>query len=397
MRPPPALLPVLLTTAGAQALVSLSMLTLPAIAPEMARDLGVPARLVGWWISMAYGAAAVTSLMGATTVRRLGAARTTQIALLLMTLGTLANALAWLPGVAAGALLVGLGYGMTNPAASHLLARSTSPANRNLVFSIKQTGVPVGGAVAGLMAPALTVAFGWPAAPAAVAALAVLLVAMIVPVRAAWDDDRDPTAPLRGHPLEGLRLIWASPRLRSLSLSGLAYAAVQLSLSTFLVTMLVADLGWTLVEAGLLLSTVQVLGVVGRILSGIIADRLLGGRRTLAGLGLATAGLALATGLLESHWPVAAIYGVLVLYGTAALGWNGVYLAEVAHAAPAGQIPRVTGASLFFTYGGVLIGPPIFAAMQSLTGSYTTTYALAAIPALLGVALLAWTTSRDGR
>ncbi|MEW5727485.1 MAG: MFS transporter, partial [Pseudomonadota bacterium] len=273
-----SVLPVLATTTAAQALVALAMLTLPAIAPEMARDLGVSARLVGWWISMAYGFAMLTSLMGATTVRRLGAARSTQIALLLMAAGTLANAVAWLPAVALGAVLVGLGYGMTNPAASHLLARSTSPANRNLVFSIKQTGVPLGGTLAGLLAPPLTVAFGWQAAPAAVALGAVALVVLIVPMRPGWDADRDPGAPLRAHPLEGLRLIWRSPALRGLSLSGFAYAAVQLSLSTFLVTMLVGDLGWSLVEAGVLLSTVQVVGVVGRVLSGVAADKLLGGR-----------------------------------------------------------------------------------------------------------------------
>ncbi|CAA7613947.1 MFS transporter [Magnetospirillum sp. UT-4] len=383
-------LPVLAVTTTAQALVALAMLTLPAIAPEMAPALGVPARLVGWWISLSYGMAMLTSLMGAVLVRRLGAARTTQLALLLMCAGTLANAVAWLPAILAGAVLVGLGYGMTNPAASHLLAQRAAARHRNLVFSIKQTGVPLGGTVAGLMAPALTVAFGWQAAPAAVAVLGLGLAAAVMPARAAWDADRDPTAPLKANPFEGLAVIWRAPALRGLSLAGFAYAAVQLSLSTFLVTMLVADLGWTLVEAGLLLSAVQVTGVAGRILSGLVADRLAGGRPTLIGLGLFTAGFAVATGALAAGSPVVAVYGVLVCYGTAALGWNGVYLAEVAHAAPPGQIPRVTGASLFFTYGGVLVGPPAFAALQGLTGSYTATYALAAIPALAGAALLAW-------
>lgn len=392
----PAVVPVLAVTTAAQALVALAMLTLPAIAPAMAHDLGVDARLVGWWISLSYGVAMTTSLMGATTVRRLGAARTTQVALLLMCAGTLANAAAWLPAVAGGAVLVGLGYGMTNPAASHLLARSTSPGNRNLVFSIKQTGVPLGGAAAGLMAPALTMAFGWPAAPAAVAVLGLGLVTLIVPARRHWDADRDPHAPLRTNPFDGLKLIWRSPALRRLSLAGFAYAAVQLSLSTFLVTMLVTDLRWSLVEAGVLLSVVQVVGVVGRVVAGVVADRLFGSLRTLVGLGAVTAAFGLLTGLLAPDWPALGIAGVLICYGAAALGWNGVYLAEVAHAAPADQIPRVTGASLFFTYGGVLVGPPAFAALQAAVGSYTVTYALAAAPAIVGMVLLASGT-RSGR
>lgn len=387
--PLPAYVPVLAATTTAQALVSLAMLAPAAIAPEIARDLGVPGSLIGWWISLAYGGAMLTSLLGGGAVRRLGAARTTQVALGLVTLGALATASAWLPGVVLGAALCGLGYGMTNPAASHLLARCTSPANRNLVFSVKQTGVPLGGTLAGLMAPPVALAFGWPAAIALVAVACVLLAISLAPVRAAWDSDRDPAASLKAQPFAGLVLIWRNPLLKALSLAGFAYAAVQLSLSTFLTTMLVSDLRWSLVEAGMLLSSVQVAGVLGRLLVGTLADRWLGGLRTLMALGVATALLALVTGLLGPSWPAALVFAVLVPFGAAALGWNGVYLAELAHAAEPAQIPRVTGASLFFTYGGVLFGPPTFAALHGLVGSYTATYALAAAPAVLGVWLLA--------
>lgn len=381
--------PVLAATTAAQALVSLAMLAPAAIAPELARDLGVPGALIGWWISLAYGGAMITSLLGGGAVRRLGAVRTTQVALLLVTLGALATTTRWLPLVVAGALLSGLGYGMTNPAASHLLARSTSPANRNLVFSVKQTGVPLGGTLAGLLAPPAALAFGWPVAMALVAALCVALAVGLAPARPGWDADRDPRASLKAQPLAGLALIWRSPLLKRLSFAGFAYAAVQLSVSTFVVTMLVADLSWSLVEAGILLSTLQVAGVLGRLAVGTLADRWLGGMRTLVALGIVTAFLALATGLLSPSWPPVLVFAVLVPFGAAALGWNGVYLAELAHAASPAQIPRVTGASLFFTYGGVLVGPPTFAALHGWLGSYTATYALAAAPAVLGVVVLA--------
>ncbi|MBI5164855.1 MAG: MFS transporter [Magnetospirillum sp.] len=384
-----AVVAVLAATTAAQALVALAMLSLAAIAPEVARALAIEPALVGWWISLAYGGAMLTSLGGSALVRRLGATRTTQVALALVGLGALSAASGRLVLVAAAAALVGLGYGLTNPGASHLLVRSTTPANRNLVFSVKQTGVPLGGTIAGLMAPPVALAFGWPAVMAVVAVLAVVLAVALAPVRAAWDADRDPSARFTEHPLAGLALIWGDPRLRALSLAGFAYAAVQLSLSTFLVTMLVKDLGWSLVEAGVLLSTVQVTGVVGRIALGVVADRVL--RSSLAALvagGVATALFALATGALGPDSARVAVTAVLVAFGAAALGWNGVYLAGLTHGTPAAQIPRITGASLFFTYGGVLVGPPAFAALVPLVGSYTAVYALSALPALLGVAWL---------
>jgi MFS family permease len=384
----PPYVPVLLAMTAAQSVVSLAMLSPAAIAPEIARDLNLAASRIGWWVSLAYGGAMTTSLMGGDAVRRLGAARATQIALTLVAAGALATAAGHLALVLAGAGLIGLGYGMTNPAASHLLARTTDPAHRNLVFSIKQTGVPLGGTLAGLIAPPVALAFGWPAAMILVAGLCIALAALLAPDRAAWDGDRDPKAGLTSRPLDGLALIWRSPRLRSLSLTGFAYAAVQLSVSTFMVTMLVTDLHWSLVQAGMLLSALQVAGVVGRISLGTLADRRFGGIPSLIGLGAVTALLAAATGFAGPDWPTALVYALLVPFGAAALGWNGIYLAELAHAANPAQIPRVTGASLFFTYGGVLFGPPVFAALHGMLGSYPLTYAVSAVPALIGVGLL---------
>jgi MFS family permease len=139
----PAYVPVLIVTTAAQSLVSLAMLSPAAIAPAIAQDLQIPGSMIGWWISMAYGGAMVTSLLGGNAVRRLGATRSTQIGLLLAFIGGMAMMVGTLPLALLAALVTGLGYGMTNPAASHLLAKTTSPERRNLVFSIKQTGVPL--------------------------------------------------------------------------------------------------------------------------------------------------------------------------------------------------------------------------------------------------------------
>ena len=59
------------------------------------------------------------------------------------------------------ALALGLGYGLLTPSASHLLARFAPAERRNLIFSLKQTGVPFGGIGAALITPAIAVTFGW--------------------------------------------------------------------------------------------------------------------------------------------------------------------------------------------------------------------------------------------
>jgi hypothetical protein len=89
-------------------------------------------------------------------------------------------------------------------------------------------------------------------------------------------------------------------------------------------------------------------------------------------------------------WPLAAIVGVAMVFGASAIGWNGVYLSEVARRAPAGQVGTATGGTQFFTFLGALSGPPLFAASVSVTGGYGGGFAaFAVLPLAAGVLLLA--------
>ena len=58
------------------------------------------------------------------------------------------------------AFLVGLGYGLVNPASSHILTRIATPRTISLLFSLKQTDVPIGVAIAGAVVPVLALALG---------------------------------------------------------------------------------------------------------------------------------------------------------------------------------------------------------------------------------------------
>ena len=98
---------------------------------------------------------------------------------------------------------------------------------------------------------------------------------------------------------------------------------------------------------------------------------------------------AYATAAFGADWPGAATIVVCTLFGTTAIGWNGVQLAEVARNAPAGQAGTVTGASGFVTFAGVVLGPPVFALLALLTGSYRVGFAAFGSASLVcGVALL---------
>ena len=134
----------LLATLFIQAMVAMALLTLPVMAPVAAKDLDVSPAMVGFYVSITYAGAMFASLTSGTTVSRFGPIRVSQLGLFICAVGLCLCASAWLPMIALGALLIGLGYGPITPASSQILARTTPPEQMGLVFSIKQTGVPVG-------------------------------------------------------------------------------------------------------------------------------------------------------------------------------------------------------------------------------------------------------------
>ena len=114
---------------------------------------------------------------------------------------------------------------------------------------------------------------------------------------------------------------------------------------------------------------------------GILADRVLSRRATLGmlgvGMGITAAFLGLGAG---PHWPLWALFAFAVALGATAVGWNGVFLAELTRLAPPGRIGDVTGGSSFFTFLGVVVTPPLFHFALGLTSSYGATYALFGMP-----------------
>ena len=381
---------VIAVTTSTQVLTTLGALALTAVAPKAAAELGISPALIGYQVSIVYFGALAAALVGGGLVRRLGATRVSQLGLWLVAAGCLLSALGTLPTIALGAWVIGLGYGVTNPAASHLLTRSQITRNMNLIFSLKQTGVPIGGVIAGALLPVLTLAFGWQTALVVCAAIMIALSVGIAPARAGWDADRNRAAPILSAPFASVALVWRRRVLRWIALSSFAYSAVQLSLTGFLVTYLVGEAKLSLVLAGTILSATHAAGALGRLAWGWVADRLRSGSLALIVCGaLAIAG-ALATAAVGSGWPAWAIGAATVLFGFCAIGWNGVFIAVIARQSTPQEVGDATGGSLVITYAGVIVGPPLFAILHDHSGlTYSRSYALLALVTAAGIACVA--------
>jgi len=385
---------ILLVTLLVQAINTWSMLAIAAVAPQVAAKLGVGAVLVGYQIALIYGVAAITSVFAGGWVARWGALRVCQISLVTSALGVGMAASGHLSLIVTASMVIGVGYGIINPASSHLLYSRTSPSDRSLVFSIKQTGVPLGGILAGIVTPMLSLIMGWQLAVLAVMPLALVLALAVQPLRHRWDADRSGKSVVSMRIAEGAVSIWSNPTLRALSLAAFMLAAIQLSLSGFVVAFAVTELTLGPVQAGSLLASVQVAGACSRLLLGWGADRLQDNGRILMLAGaLSTLGC-IGFFMLTPTTPLLAVYAVTLLFGVGAIGWNGVFLAEVARQAEPGRIGAITGLAGVMTFAGVVVGPSLFVSLHEAFGSYGTAYLLFALPALASMAIVAWSRKR---
>jgi hypothetical protein len=83
------------------------------------------------------------------------------------------------------------------------------------------------------------------------------------------------------------------------------------------------------------------------------------------------------------------LLGVIVFgFGFCLVGWNGLWLAEVARAAGPGEVSLATGGVLAFTFVGIVLGPATFATIYRGVGSYAATFGIFSAYSLLGAAVL---------
>jgi MFS family permease len=376
------LLPLIITLA-VQIQASLVIFTPPILAPVAQNDVGVSAAAIGLVTALIYMSSVPAALLSGKVIARLGAIRVSQLCILFSSAGMALMAIPNRWVIALGALIIGVGYGAVTPASSTVLADKVPGGMRSLMFSIKQTGVPIGGAIAGALVPFLILSDGWQYAAVVVALIGVVVIAAAQPIQRGVDSAQPHRNVVRGTGLlEPLRMVFSHARLRELAISSFAFSGMQMCLGSYLVVVLTERALLSVAVAGGALSVAMVAGIFGRLFWGVLADFGFSSRSVLGLLGVMMAVCAGLVAVIDNNWSMSLIYVVAFLFGASAIGWNGVYLAEVAHIAPEGQAGSATGASLAMTYSGVVFLPSLFWLVHAVTDSYAPGFIFVAVLAL---------------
>lgn len=379
---PPPLLPALAAMTALQAIVALTLFTPGVLAPR----LGLDETAVSAFSTAVFATGMATSLFGGMLAARLGPFAVAVLCALCAAAAMLSASVGTWPALVLGGLLLGLAFGPETPASSALLVHLAPVARRPLIFSLRQTGNQIGG-IAGSLALPLVAATATPRTGfALVGGLALVAALWFLTLRRRYDPLARARAPVQRPDLRAaITLLGQTPALLRLALASMPFSALQMALNVFFVVYAVETLQQSHIRAGLLLAIAQTGGFVGRLLWGLVATRFASPAVVVSGLGFAMAGFGLLVALAGPDWPFWLLALVLSGLGLTASGWNGVFVAEIARLAPAGHVAEATGAVLTASYLGLVLAPPLIAALAAI-GSLAWSYA--AISLLVVLALI---------
>ncbi|MDS1141400.1 MFS transporter [Pusillimonas sp. SM2304] len=369
---------------------------IPIIAPAVSGEFGWSGSSIGY-LSAANSLGGLAILVaGSALIKQVGGMRILQLSLLLGA-ASMALFLQSSIGLALAACFVmGLSNGAANPAGSEVLQRYSPPDKRNLIFSIKQAGVPLGGVIAGLAIPVVVLAAGWRVALFA-CALLIVLPSMLTwristqldkaNTRAGWHFGMPGLQSLHTLrvPLQSLTL---NRGLLNISIVGSLFAISQSCWFTFTVVFLVDKLEFSLGKAGAVFAVMQLGGVLGRIALGWLADRLHSATATLTMAAVVSAVTTVLLGISSTAWPLWCIVMLAFVAGCSAASWNGVQIAEVARRSPADLIPETAAGSSILISVVNMVVPTSFAAFVAFSGRYDYAFGAAGVCTLLVLVFL---------
>ena len=283
----------------------------------------------------------------------------------------------------------GMGASFPTPAGSKAVMSWFPVEQRGMAMGVRQTGIPIGGALAAASLPAIAAVMGWRVAVVASG------VTCFVAVIACWFTYRSPDgatgglSPTARTQKERLNDILT----RDIALLGVAGALLplgQFALLTYLALYLKEMHQIPVTTTAMLLVGAQIAGASGRILWGIWSDRLFRQHRkpALVWANALAAGGSLVLGWLPQGIPFWFIGIIVLVYAFNTIGWHGSWIAMLAETAGPDKQGRTLGMAMTLMYPGIIVLPPLFGLLVDYSHSWKLAWSAAAIVLAIGTAII---------
>ncbi len=353
---------------------------IPVLGPLIMPDLGLSRAQLGMVTTLFFLVGAATSTSAGRWTDRVGGRNSLLVTHLsagvAFVIAAQSRSLALL--VIAGAV-AGIAAALANPATNRLIIAGFAPGSRGAIIGLKQSGVQLGGLVAGVALPSLALLLGWQRALLSWTAMALVTTAIVALSVSAT---LDPPSGVRRAATKGSGGATMTVLSAFAALMGFGVSSVN----TYLPIYSVEVVGTSVTTAGLVVSVLAVLGIASRLGWGWRADRI---ARPIRVLPILSIGALVGTALLVlaaevGPWALWVGSGVL---GATALGWNGVAMLVAMNAVPPERAGWASGRVILFFYIGLVISPIPFGLLADRLGNYVVGWAFVALSFALATAV----------
>jgi sugar phosphate permease len=154
-----------------------------------------------------------------------------------------------------------------------------------------------------------------------------------------------------------------------LTISASLLAVIEFSVLNFFVIYLKEHILLPVVTAGFMLGVLDAAGICGKFFTGLISDRIFGGKRkqTFIALSIAATVVCAAIAFFTKSTPQWLIFACSAILGLAAFGWTGLFFTMIGEQTGKEHIGVVNGAAMGITVFAYACGVPIFGYLADKT------------------------------
>ncbi|MCM3303745.1 MFS transporter [Priestia megaterium] len=275
-------------------------------------------------------------------------------------------------------LAAGVWYGTAQPGGSKAVVKWFPSHHRGLAMGVRQTGIPIGGAVASAALPLLFHQYGWHGAVLVQAAAAIgggLLFFVFYREQSSSSEKKE-TFTLR----QKIKRISQDKTLYPLFFVGVSMISLQIIIVAHFMSYLTKAIKMDFASAGILLSITLLGGMAGRIVLAWVSDYVYNGnRRTpLQATVWMTAGLTIVISYIGFTLPFWLLTAFCFSLGFFAIGWFSLFIVLIAEKADNRFIGLTVSIALTLNQFAIVLAPIWFGLLVDWLRSYALAFSTVA-------------------
>ncbi|PFD31247.1 MFS transporter [Bacillus cereus] len=282
-------------------------------------------------------------------------------------------------------LFVGAFYSVSQPGGSKVIIKWFSKENRGLAMGIRQAGIPIGGMLAGVLIPFLTIKYNVAYAINIIACICIIGgFLFFIFYKEPYVQEKVKEERIKLSFWMQLKAVMCKKELYPIYITGICMISLQMVLVGHFIKFLVMEQSITPILAGKVFSIVFFSGMIGRVVLAAVSDLLYKGNRStpLFIVVCISIGFILMFVISIHTITIGVLYGVSALLGFFSIGWFSLFMVEVAESASEESVGMTVSFALTLNQIAIIVAPVLFGYIVDEKGY---TYAWLCIVVLLSI------------